>query len=202
MPSVYTEAEIGKVEAAIHSKEKKRDYAVVLFASRLGFRSGDISRLTFDDVDFEKGVVRITQQKTNARVEYELLPEIRNALRNYIDNERPRTFASNIFVTHNPPFKRLSLSVMGGIVSKGLKKAGINVGARKRGPHAFRSSTASSMVNDNIPYEAVRKALGHTDLNAIKSYARLDMEQLRAYALSVPEASGSFADLLSGRRVR
>ena len=39
------------------------------------------------------------------------------------------------------------------------------------------------MVNDNIPYEVVRKTLGHTDQNAIRSYARLDLEQLRGLSL-------------------
>ena len=52
------------------------------------------------------------------------------------------------------------------------------------------------MVNDNIPYEVVRKTLGHTDQNAIRSYARLDLEQLRGYALPVMEAAGTFAAFL------
>ena len=50
-----------------------------------------------------------------------------------------------------------------------------------------------------LPYEAVRKILGHTDQNAIRSYARLDMEQLRGYALPVMEATGIFAEFLEGR---
>ena len=201
MPTVYTEEEIKKVEAALHAKINKRDYAAVLFATRLGFRSGDICRLTFSDVDFEKGVVRVTQQKTNIIVEFELLPEIKTMLQNYINNERPQVALPYIFVTQESPYKRLSLSLMGKIVSQGLKKAGVETGERKRGPHAFRSSMASSMVNDNIPYDVVRKALGHIDPNAIKSYARLDIEQLRLYALPVPETTGGFAKLLEGRKV-
>ena len=55
------------------------------------------------------------------------------------------------------------------------------------------------MVNDNIPYEAVRKTLGHTDQTAIRSYARLDLVQLRGYALPVMEATGIFAAFLEGR---
>ena len=62
-----------------------------------------------------------------------------------------------------------------------------------------QASLASSMVYDNIPYEVVRKTLGHTDQNAIRSYASLDIEQLRGYALPVPEAAGTFAGFLEGR---
>ena len=55
------------------------------------------------------------------------------------------------------------------------------------------------MVNDNIPYEVVRKTLGHTDQNAIRSYARLELEKLRGYALAVIEAAGTFAAFIEGR---
>ena len=85
------------------------------------------------------------------------------------------------------------------IVRTAIAAAGIDPDGRKQGPHAFRSSLASSMVNDNIPYEVVRKTLGHTDQNAIRSYARLDLEQLRGYALPVMEAAGTFAAFLEGR---
>ena len=71
---------------------------------------------------------------------------------------------------------------------------------RKHGAHSLRASLASSMVNEGIPYEAVRKTLGHSDLNSTKCYARLDLEQLRPYTLSPPEASGFFLEFLMGRR--
>ena len=80
-----------------------------------------------------------------------------------------------------------------------LAAAGIDPDGRKQGPHAFRSSLASPMVNDSIPYEVVRKTLWHTDQNAIRSYARLDLEQLRGYAIPVMEATGTFAAFLEGR---
>ena len=54
--------------------------------------------------------------------------------------------------------------------------------------------------DDNLALaQAVGKILGHTDQNAIRSYARLDMEQLRGYALPVMEATGIFAEFLEGR---
>ena len=84
---------------------------------------------------------------------------------------------------------------------RALRKAKIERGNRGYGPRVFRSSLASSMVNDGIPYEAVRKTLGHIDPNAISHYARLDIESLRFYALPVPKATGAFADFLAGRRV-
>jgi hypothetical protein len=57
------------------------------------------------------------------------------------------------------------------------------------------------MVNDSISYDVVRKTLGHSDPNAVKSYAKLDINRLRAYALKVPESTGEFAKFLSGKAV-
>lgn len=65
----------------------------------------------------------------------------------------------------------------------------------------MRSSLASSMINDNVSYEVVRRTLGHTSVNAVRSYAKLDVEQLKLYTLEPPEASGHFAEYLLGRRI-
>ena len=85
-------------------------------------------------------------------------------------------------------------------IARALERTNIDIGGRKHGAHSLRASLASSMVNDGIPYEAVRKTLGHSDLNSTKCYARLDLEQLRPYALSPSEASGFFLEFLMGRR--
>ena len=55
------------------------------------------------------------------------------------------------------------------------------------------------MVNDGISYEVVRRLLGHKDPNAIKHYAKVDIDNLRAYAIDVPAPSGNFEVLLEGR---
>ena len=103
-----------------------------------------------------------------------------------------------MFLRIVPPYSHISVQAITKIVRTAIAAAGIDPDGRKQGPHAFRSSLASSMVNDNIPYEVVRKTLGHTDQNAIRSYARLDLEQLRGYALPVMEAAGTFAAFLEG----
>lgn len=104
-----------------------------------------------------------------------------------------------MFLRIVPPYSHISVQAITKIVRTAIAAAGIDPDGRKQGPHAFRPSLASSMVNDNIPYEVVRKTLGHTDQSAIRSYARLDLEQLRGYALPVMEAAGTFAAFLEGR---
>lgn len=202
VPSVYSEDELSKIEEAalLGNPLGRRDYAIVLLASRLGLRSGDIAALTFDAIDYGAGLIRITQQKTDMGLELPLLPEIREAIASYISGERPVSDSPYIFLTPRAPYQHISAKAIGKRVAKALGRTGIDIGNRKRGAHSLRASLASSMVNDGIPYEAVRKTLGHSDLNSTKCYARLDLEQLRPYTLSPPEASGIFLEFLTGRR--
>lgn len=198
MPSVYSIKEIQQLENTARNNSK-RNYAVVLLVTRLGIRSSDIALLSFDEVDFDADVIRLVQKKTGSPIELPLLPEIKEAIQCYIKDERPNSNNPCIFLNKTVPYNHITN--IGIIIRRNLRRAGIEAGARRAGSNAFRLSLASSMVNDNIPYDVVRKTLGHIDTNAIKSYARLDIEQLRAYALAVPKATDGFADFLAGKVV-
>lgn len=173
---------------------------MLLLATRLGIRTGDIVTMTFDELDFRAETIRIIQNKTGVLLELPMLPCVCNALKDYIQNYRGNSTSEYVFLSLHPPFSHLTPVAFGRYVRLALQAAEIKPGTRRTGPHAMRSSLASSMVNDGISYEAVRRTLGHTSANAIKSYAKLDVEQLKLYTLEPPEASGHFAEYLSGRR--
>lgn len=200
MPSVYSEDEILRMESAINrvSPVGKRDYAIVLLATRLGLRLEDIRTLSFDELDFKSDTIRIVQDKTFTETHLPMTAELKTALIDYINNARPN-IDGVVFRVVAPPHDELTKTGIGACFRRALRKAKIETGNRGSGPRAFRSSLASSMVNDGIPYEAVRKTLGHIDPNAISHYAKLDIERLRFYALPIPEATGAFADFLAGR---
>jgi site-specific recombinase XerD len=201
MPSVYSEEEILRLEKAVNRETPagKRDYAIILLATRLGLRLEDIRTLSFNELDFKHDAIRLTQDKTLAAIEPLMVSELRTALLDYIDNARPNVGGS-IFRISYPPYRQMTKTGIDACFRRAIRKAKIENAGRGCGPRAFRSSLASSMVNDGIPYEAVRKTLGHVDPNAISHYAKLDIHQLRFYALPVPESTGAFADLLAGRR--
>lgn len=80
-----------------------------------------------------------------------------------------------------------------------MKKSGVEPNGRRHGSHIFRSSAATSMVNDGVSYEVVRHVLGHSDPNVIQHYAALDLKNLRQCALPAPEPTGFLKELLEGR---
>lgn len=201
LPSVYSMEEIRRIEASVerNTPRGKRDYAIILMTTRLGIRAGDIVKMHLEQLDFQNSRITITQSKTSVPLSLPMVPELQYALWDYIENGRRKSPDPHVFLSLHPPYSELTNTIPGQTVRRIIHEAGIEPGKRKSGSHAMRSSLASSMVNDDISYELVRCTLGHTSLNAIKSYARIDAEHLRAYSLEPPPATGQFAELLYGK---
>ena len=84
------------------------------------------------------------------------------------------------------------------IVTNCFKKAGIESNGRHLGPHALRSTFASELLAEKVPYDAIRVILGHTDPGSTRFYTKMSIEDLRTCALAVPPPSGLFAEYLKG----
>jgi len=206
LPSVYSVEEIQQIEAQVRNDAikgitsiGKRNYAMLLMATRLGLRPFDVVSLTFSELDFQNETIRIVQEKTDTPLELPMLPVIRDALQDYINNERGDHPGQYIFLSMQPPYSHVSPAVLSGSVRRAILAAGIERNGRGVCARVLRSSLASSMVNDGVPYEVTRRTLGHRDKDAIRHYAKLDVEQLKLYALEPPAASGLFAEILAGR---
>ena len=86
----------------------KRDYAILLLAVRLGMRASDIRLLCLPDIDFKNRKISYIQFKTDVPQTLSLLPEIEDALRDYIENGRPKTDEPYIFLT----YRKTQLSII------------------------------------------------------------------------------------------
>lgn len=203
IPETYDISEIIEIENAVDrtSSIGKRDYAILLLASRLGMRAGDIASLKLDSLDFKNQRICFIQNKTGNVSELYMVPEIKTALMDYLSTDRPASTSDYVFLKSCAPYSEISYSVVSFAVKKHMIRSGINIAGKKHGPHSLRASLASSMVNDGISYETVRKVLGHDSPNAIRHYARLDIQMLRNCALACPAPSGTLHQFLKGGRI-
>lgn len=198
LPTTYTVDEISRVEKAAGNKEKKplsaeRDLAITLLASRYAFRSGDIRRLTIDNVDFDNDRISFIQHKNSEPVDYILYPEVKEALLDYINNYRPESELKEIFLCAHVPYTRLSASGIYSIVSRAFKKSDVNITGKHHGPHALRSSNSSLKVNGGMTYAETKQSIGWKDPSVMKHYVRIDIENLRLCALEpIPVGKNSF----------
>lgn len=198
IPSVYTKEETEQLLSSIDTSQYagKRDHAIILLALRLGIRSGDIVNLKISDVDFQSGVIEFIQKKTHVPQRMEFLPELKDALRSYLSG-RPNTKCPNLFLSIRPPFRPLTVMAVTSLMIRCMKRSGIITGSRKRGAHALRMTLASELVSEKVPYEVVRKILGHEDTKSMKHYVKFDIDMLRSCALEVPPLAGLFAEYVN-----
>ena len=72
------------------NQETKRNTAIILLARKLGLRAGDICNLKFSKIDWVEDKIRLNQSKTGEPLVLPLLPEVGNAIWEYIPDERPK----------------------------------------------------------------------------------------------------------------
>ena len=202
-PSTYEKDERKRLENSADRDTAlgKRNYAVILLANRLGIRSGDIAGLTFGEVYFEQDKILFNQEKTKDVHELFLVPDVKEALKDYIDNSRPDSDDEHVFLSYRAPHNPIDTSTIYSIIVKGFNDAGINTEGKKHGGHSLRASLATDMVNTGESYEQTRKILGHRSPEVIKHYAKLDIERLRLCALEARPPAGFFERFLNGEEV-
>jgi len=173
---------------ACNNSKERRDYAMLLLAARLGFRSSDIVNLKFENINWQKSEISIIQQKTKKALTLPLLNDIGEAIINYVKNGRPNVQDSHIFIRENKPYTCISSGSLFAIVDEYLKRANIKVPANHRhGPHALRHSLATLLLEDNIPISTIKEILAHKSVETTKIYLKIAEKQLLKCALDVPE---------------
>ena len=203
LPTTYTPDEISDVENSIDVSTDigKRNLAMIRLASRMGFRAGDIARLKLLEINFDTGYINIIQEKTGIPLSLQMPPEVSDALVTHLNNDKYSIDDGYVFHSMVAPYERITTNIIRHALNECFFAAGVNTTGKKHGSHAFRSSLATSMVNDGVSYDVVRRILGHTDPDVIKHYAKADIENLRLCSIKPPAPTGRFLDYLSGREV-
>ena len=194
LPSTYTAEEVEKLLSSVDRNNAvgKRDYAIILLAARLGLRASDIANLKFENVLWEQSLIRLTQYKTGSKIELPILPEVGNAMVEYLKFGRPKSEEPFVFLCARSPFNSIHTSVITQIVRNTFAKTGINTKNRKHGPHALRHSLAGRLLERRTILPVISEVLGHENTESTRFYLRIDLTSLRQCVLEVPGVSPGF----------
>ena len=157
-----------------------RDRAILILLATYGFRSGEISGLRLEDVNWEKEMVSIVRPKPRRTQPYPLVREAGEAILRYLQQVRPRCARREIFLTLQAPFRRLSPGALYHLVSTRLGALGIQV--PRRGPHSLRHACAGHLVAEGFSLKEIGDHLGHRSTKATRIYAKVDLVGLREVA--------------------
>ena len=161
----------------------RRADAIVRCALDLGLRSGEVARLSLDDIDWRAGT--ITLRHTKGRRDYVLpLPATTGeAIAAYLQQERPKTSNRDVFVRHIAPRDEPTGPHL---VRKAIRQAYARAGLPYTGSHLLRHTMASRLLESGSSLKEVADVLRHRSLNTTLIYAKLDSRNLGSVALPWP----------------
>ena len=194
IPSYFAANEVMRIEQSVsrNSANGKRNYAMLLLASRLGLRASDIANLQFSDIDWDKNMITLTMQKTKKVIELPLLADVGNAIIDYLRHGRPKSDSQNVFLSGNAPYVAATKNMVCAAINGIILRSGVDTSGKHHGPHSLRHSLASAMLNGGSLMPVISESLGHRSTQTTLAYLKIDIRSLQKCALPVPEIADNF----------
>ena len=162
----------------IDSPVGRRDRAILLLLARLGLRAGDIVQLRLTDIDWEAGWL-VVSGKSRRQTRLPLTQELGDALAATLQEGRPATEATAVFVRAHAPFRALGYSnAVSPIVGRALQRAGV-IRPSRGAAHLFRHSLATALLRHGASRQDIADILRHRCVTTTQIYAKVDVKALQ-----------------------
>lgn len=182
-PRFLSDADIARIIAACDGERRLRDRAIILLLVRLGLRASEVAQLSFDDINWQQGSIRLHGKGRRE----ELLPltqEIGDAMIAYIERGRPMLAIRALFLSEYAPLRPIDRITVKCLVKRALKRGGIE--SSYKGAHILRHSAATAMLRHGVSLEGVGTVLRHRAPAMTAHYAKVDIALLAAIAQPWP----------------
>lgn len=162
-----------------------RDFTVLYLATRYGLRSGELVRLTLDDIDWRAGVLNVPQTKTKQSLALPISDEAGHILARYLKTGRPVSPRRELFLRRRAPAGALAPTAVHDILELRVARSGLKL--PRMGSHVLRHSFAVHLLHRGVGLPTIGAALGHRDPESTAVYLRLASDDLRDVGLPVPQ---------------
>ena len=157
-----------------------RDRAILMLLITYGLRSGEVTGLRLDDLDWEEETLRVRCPKPGRTHLYPLSRAVGQAIVRYLREVRPPRPERTLFLTLNAPIRPLSRTAVSHVVRRRLDRLGIT--GKRRGAHALRHAAAQHLLDQGLSMKEVGDYLGHRSVSATSVYAKVQLDALREVA--------------------
>ncbi len=163
-----------------------RDIAIVSMVMYTALRGTDIAQMRIDNIDWQRGLIILTQSKTQQPMVLPLRAVVGNPLVDYLANERPSNLdIKSIFTNVHDPESPMDSSTIGGIVRRFFEKLGIRCDGEENGIRLFRRYLASKILENGVQPRVISDILGHLSPESLNPYIDTDTKHLRECGLSI-----------------
>jgi integrase/recombinase XerD len=156
-----------------------RSRAALLLLATYALRASEVYNLRISDVNLDENILTIRRSKNHLTQRFEIMPEVREALKDYLHKGRPNSRCTCFFLKLRRPYGPIQQSSLYKITKK-MKKLGIS--SMTYGPHSIRHACATHLLTSGTPVKHVANLLGHTTTRFIGHYAKHSVDELRAVA--------------------
>lgn len=183
----FTSSEV----AALVTEAPKEWKTVILLGFFAGLRLGDAVRITWDAVDFTKGLLTFRAQKTKRRESLPIHPVLSTHLES-IAGDKGGPLSPRLAKLSIPGRSGLSRQFLDIVDAAGLGAvAGEKLPGKRRrftakSFHSLRHGFVSAMANQGVSKELRMKLAGHTSEDIASGYTHHEAEILRAAVGSIP----------------
>ncbi len=164
----------------------RRDYAILTIFLNCGLRLAELISLNLNDIKNEYVVIT---GKGNKQRTIHLNPACKQAIEDYVQNERPKEGLKDpqaLFISRNK--SRISRRAVQNLVEKNLKIAGL--GDKHLSTHKLRHTAATLMHrHGHVDIRVLQEILGHENLGTTQIYTHVDSESIKEASLNNPLSS-------------
>ncbi|RLE63531.1 MAG: recombinase XerC [Thermoprotei archaeon] len=175
LPKYLTREEVEKLMLAAEMERdtrlRKRNKLIVLLLYTTGMRVGELVKIKFEDIDFDRMSIRIFGKGGKER-EVFFNRETKKLLVDYC-SELGFEPGDYIFPGNNSP--HIHYVTVERIVRKLAKKAGLN---KKVTPHILRHSFATYALSRGMDVREIQELLGHASLKTTQVYTHVSRKRL------------------------
>jgi site-specific recombinase XerD len=185
LPKSLTAEEVDQLVGSLGKpgRSLRRADAIVRCALDLGLRSGEIARLSLDDIDWRAGTITLRHTKGRREDVLPLPVATGKAIAAYLKHERPTTSNRAVFVRHVAPRDE---PVGPDLVRKTIRQAYARAELPYTRSHLLRHTMANRLLAGGSSLKEVADVLRHRSLNTTLIYAKLDSRKLVEVALPWP----------------
>lgn len=188
IPRSISAVDVKRTVAAVDRRSVvgRRDYAMLMLLVVYGLRAREVAALTLDDIDWRASVLHVRGRKAGHAAAFPLVPEVGEAVLDYLRGARPETPDRRIFIRIAAPRVAITHSIVSVRAKFYLRKAGIAV--PRPGSHTLRHSCAQRLVDAEFSLKVIGDVLGHRHAASTRVYSKVAIEVLREVALGAGEA--------------
>jgi len=162
----------------------QRDHAMLHLMAHYGLRTGELTYLTVDSINWKARTLTVWQSKTRSTLVVPLHRHTIGIFAEYLKQARPRTALPWLFLRGAAPLGPMTKYAASFVFKTHARRSGLPIA--QYSSYSLRHAFAVRLFNRGVGMKAIGDLMGHRNLISTGVYLRLQSEALREVALAVP----------------